>query len=141
MQRSNYTKNSTFLSSYTIFKIYTIKCIFKFRFFLLLLIHLHHQTFSHLIKQGFLIHEILKNNQVGGSNKNISIFSKEELKKAAVPLTFFIVLSSFSIFMFVFYLTHRIRKVTNITDISNIQYLSAPYSYKLELENEYTFIF
>lgn len=60
-----------------------------------------------------------KNNQVGGSNKNISIFSKEEVKKAAVPLTFFIVLSSVYIVMFVLYLTHRIRKVKNSDSIPN----------------------
>lgn len=44
-----------------------------------------------------------KNAQVGCSNKNVSIFTKDEVKKAAVPLNFFIVLTPTSIVMFVFY--------------------------------------
>ena len=58
-----------------------------------------------------------RNNQVGGSN--ISIFSKEEVKNAAVPLTFLAVLSAAAIVMFAFYLTHHIKKVKNSDNIPN----------------------
>lgn len=49
---------------------------------------------------------------VEGRN-NVSIFSKEEIKKAAATITFFVVSTSVSIAGFIFYLNHRIREIKN----------------------------